>query len=77
MLGLHQRQGLMLGLKSDDHAPRVHAQLDDLQSDPPPYGHLLLGQVNHTAAAFPNLLQEPVSVDGGAKRVENRRSEIP
>ena len=45
---------------------RVHAQLDDLEGDAPPDRLLLLGHVNHAAAAFADLLQQLVTADAVA-----------
>ena len=60
---VHQRQRLALGFEPGDDRLGVHAQLDDLESDPAADGLLLFGHVNHPAAAFTDLLQQLVATD--------------
>ena len=55
---VHQRQGLPLGLESGDDLGRVHAGLDDRESDAAPHRLLLLGHVDDAHAALADLLQE-------------------
>ena len=63
---IHQRQRLPLGLKPGDDLFGVHAQLDDLERDPAADRFLLLGHINHAAAAFANLLEQFVTADAVA-----------
>ena len=44
----------------------VHAQLDDLERHPPANRFLLLGHINHAAAAFADLLEQFVAADAVA-----------
>jgi len=60
---IHHGQGLSFRFEPSDDAARVHAQLDDLESDAALHGLALLGHVHHTAAAFPNLLEEFVAAN--------------
>ena len=60
---VHQRQRLPLGLEPGDDLLGVHAQLDDLERDPAADRLLLLGHVDHAAAAFADLLQQLVAAD--------------
>ena len=60
---VHQRQRLPLGFEAGDDLPGVHAQLDDLERDAAPHRLLLLGHVDHAAAAFADLLQQLVAAD--------------
>ena len=56
----HQCQRLPLRLESCNHALRVHAELNDLERYAPTHRLFLLGQVNHAATAFAQLLEELV-----------------
>src|SRR6267154_3855450 len=58
---VHQRQRLALSFKSGDDLPGVHTQLDNLERHSPSHGFLLFSHVDHTAATFANLLEEPVA----------------
>ena len=58
---VHQRQRLPLRLEPGNDALGVHAQLDDLERDPAANRLLLLGHINHAAAAFADLLQQFVA----------------
>ena len=60
---VHHRQRLPLRLEPGDHLPGVHAQLDDLERDPPAHRLGLLGHVDHAAAAFAELLASLVPAD--------------
>jgi hypothetical protein len=60
---VHEGQGLALGLKTRDDLPGVHAQLDDLEGDAAMDRLLLLGHIDHSAAAFTDLLEELVAAD--------------
>ncbi len=60
---VHQRQRLALGLEASHHLPGVHAQLDDLEGDTAADGFLLLGHIDHPAAAFANFLEQLVVAD--------------
>ena len=60
---VHQRQRLPLGFEAGDDALGVHAQLDDLERDAAADRFLLLGHVNHAAAAFADLLEQFVAAD--------------
>ena len=46
---------------------RVHAELDDLERHAAAHRLLLLGHVNHAAAAFADLLQQLVAADPVAR----------
>ena len=60
---VHQRQRLPLGLEPGDDALGVHAQLDDLERDAAADRFLLLGHINHAAAAFADLLEQFVAAN--------------
>ena len=67
MFGMvHQRQRLTLGLEAGDDALGVHAQLDDLERDAAADRLLLLGHIDHAAAAFADLLEQLVAADAVA-----------
>ena len=65
---VHQRQRLPLGLEPGDDLLGVHAQLDDLERDPAAHRLLLLGHVDHAAAAFADLLQQLVAAQSACPR---------
>ena len=60
---VHHRQRLPLGLEAGDDALGVHAQLDDLERHAAADRLLLLGHINHAAAAFADLLQQFVAAN--------------
>ena len=60
---VHHGQRLPLGLEAGHNLPCVHSQLDDLQRHAAPDRLLLLGHIDNPAAAFADLLQEPVAAD--------------
>ena len=60
---VHHRQGLPLGLEPGDDLAGVHAQLDDLQGDPPADGLLLLGQVDNPHSALAEDFENPEGAD--------------
>src|SRR5438094_9772572 len=60
---VHHRQGLALGFKARDDLPGIHARLDDLEGDAPTHRLALLGQIDHSTATLPNLLQQLVAAD--------------
>ena len=60
---VHERQRLALGLEPGDDLLGVHAQLDDLEGDPAADGLLLLGQIDHPAAALADLLEQLVAAN--------------
>jgi hypothetical protein len=64
---VHQRQRLPFGFKPRDHLFGIHAELDNLQRDAAPHRFLLLGHVNHAAAAFAELLEEFVLADSATR----------
>ncbi len=64
---VHQRQGLPLGLEPGNHRPGVHAQLDDFQRHTAAHRFLLLGHINHAAAAFADFLEQLVASDERAR----------
>ena len=64
---IHQGQGLALGLKAGHDLARVHAGLDDLESNFSPNGLLLLGHEDDAEAAFAYLLQELVRANHGTR----------
>ena len=64
---VHQRQRLALGLEPGNDLFGVHAQLDDLEGHPPLHRLLLLGHIDHPAAALADLLQQLVPADPVAK----------
>jgi hypothetical protein len=49
---VHPRERLPLRLEARDHLPGVHAELEDLQGDPPLHGLTLFGHVHLAEAAF-------------------------
>ena len=63
---VHQRQRLPLGLEAGDDLLGVHAQLDDLERHAAAHRLLLLGHVDHAAAAFADFLQQLVAADAVA-----------
>ncbi len=69
---VHHGQRLPLGLEAGDDRARVHAELDDFQRDAAPNGFLLVGQVHHAAAAFPDFLEQLVTVNVVAGRFGER-----
>ena len=75
---VHQRQRLPLGLEPGDDLLGVHAQLDDLERHPAAHRLLLLGHVDHAAAALADLLQQLVAANPVAglshERVRHRES---
>ena len=60
---VHHRQRLALGFEAGDDRLGVHAQLDDLERDAAAHRFLLLGHVNHAAAAFADFLEQFVAAD--------------
>ncbi len=72
---VHQGQRLPLGLESGNDALGVHAQLDDLERDPAANRFLLLGHIDHAAAAFANLLEQFVAADAVAGFLGRNRRE--
>ncbi len=60
---IHQRQRLPLGLEPGHDLLGVHAQLDDLERHPAADRLLLLGHIDHPAAAFADLLEELVAAN--------------
>ena len=74
---VHHRQRLPLGLEAGDDLLGVHAQLDDLERDAAPDRLLLLGHIDHAAAAFADFLEQLVAADDRAeffrKRLVKRR----
>ena len=55
---VHQRQRLALGFEAGDDLFGVHAHLDDLERDAAAHRLLLLGHINHAAAALADLLEQ-------------------
>ena len=72
---IHQRQRLPLRLEARDDVLRVHAELDDLERDPAADRFLLLGHVNHAAAAFADLLKQLVSANDIARFFPGQRGQ--
>ena len=70
---VHERQRLPLRLEACDDLPCVHAELDDLERDAAAHRLLLLGHVHHAAAAFADLLEQPVAADAVAGFFRERR----
>ena len=64
---VHHGQRLPFGFEPGDDALGVHAQLDDLERDPPANRLLLFGHINHAAAAFADFLQQFVAADAGSE----------
>ena len=60
---VHQGQRLALGFEPGQHFLGVHARLDDLEGDAALDRFLLLGHIDHPAAAFANLLQQFVAAN--------------
>ena len=71
---IHHRQRLPLGLETGDDALGVHAQLDDLEGDPAQDRLLLLGHIDHAAAAFADFLQQLVTVNAAARDLRSART---
>ena len=63
---VHQRQRLAFGFEAGDDLPGVHAQLDDLEGDAAAHRFLLLGHIDHAAAAFADLLEQLVAANAVA-----------
>ncbi len=74
---LHESQGLALGLEAGDHLTRVHARLQDFQSDPAANRVLLLGHEYHAEAAFPDLLDQFVGANQRAYALTERGIDGP
>jgi hypothetical protein len=55
---VHQGESLALGLEAGDDCPSVHAELDELEGDAPTHGFLLLREIDNSAAAFTDLLEQ-------------------
>ena len=76
---VHHRQRLPLRLEARDDLLGVHAQLDDLERDAPADRLLLLGHIDHAAAAFADFLEQFVAANPLAQirglRVEFRGEE--
>ena len=70
---VHHGQRLALGLEAGDDLPGVHAEPDDLEGDAPADRLLLLGHVDHTAAALADLLEQLVAADPGLDSGLRRR----
>ena len=72
---IHHRQRLALGFEAGDDLLGVHAQLDDLERDAAAHRFLLLGHVDHAAAAFADFLEQFVAADAVAQchRFSDRR----
>ena len=68
---VHERQRLPLGLEAGDHLTRIHPRFDDLESDFPLDGALLLGDEDQAETAFADLLHQPIRSDGCADRLRN------
>ena len=64
---VHQGQRLPLGLEAGDDLLGVHAQLDDLERHPAADRFLLLGHIDHAAAAFADLLAAACSGQCGRR----------
>jgi hypothetical protein len=71
---VHEREGLTLGLESGDHGPGVHPQFNNLKRNPAAHGLLLLREVNHSAAALPDLFQKPVATQFIAGALASNRA---
>ena len=66
---VHQRQRLTLGLEPGHHLARVHARLEDLQSDLAPDRLGLLRHEDDAKAAFADLFQQLVGAEDHARPV--------
>jgi hypothetical protein len=60
---VHERQRLALGFEPGQDFARVHPGFNDLERDAAAHGFLLLRHIDHTAAAFADLLEELVTAD--------------
>lgn len=60
---IHQCQGLSFRFEPGDDLPRIHAQLDDLESDAADNWLGLLSHVNHAHPTFTDLLQQLVTAN--------------
>ena len=66
------RQRLPLRFKAGHHLLGVHAQLDHLERDPAADRFGLLRDIDHSAAALADFLQQLVAADGHAHRLVGR-----
>ena len=73
---IHHGQRLPLGLEAGDDLLGVHAQLDDLERDAPAHRLLLLGHIDHAAAAFADFLQQLVAAERLAHGFVGRIGEV-
>ncbi len=60
---IHHRQGLTFRFEASDDGVRVHAGLDDFQSDFASHRSQLFGHEDDAEAAFADLLQQLVTTD--------------
>src|ERR1035438_9853789 len=60
---VHERQRLPLGFEARHHFARIHARLDQLDSDAPANRLLLLGQPHLTHAALADQLEQTIGTD--------------
>jgi hypothetical protein len=60
---VHHRQSLPFSLEPGDYLPGIHAGLKDFQGHTALEGFGLFGHVNHSAAAFADLLEQAESAD--------------
>ena len=58
---VHHGQRLALSFESRNHAPGIHAQLDDLERHAPAERLLLLSHVHYSATSLADLLEELVA----------------
>src|SRR5438445_54110 len=65
---IHHGQRLAFGLKSGDDLFGIHAELDHLERDAAADWLGLLGDINHTASPFANLLQQLVAAKWSGQR---------
>jgi hypothetical protein len=66
---VHDRQGLPFGLETGDDLSGVHPRLEDFQGHLAAHGLRLLGHEHHAEASFPDLFQQLIGSDGGARAV--------
>ena len=69
---IHHGQRLPLSLKPRNHLPCIHSRFDDLERHLAPDRLVLLGQIDHAAAAFPDLLNQAVAADPPAILLRHR-----
>ncbi len=74
---LHERQRLLLGGETRDHAAGIHAGLDDLERDFAAHRLALLGEIDRAKTAFAQACDDAVAADALACRhLDGRREAL-